>query len=378
MTTTLNLDDASSPNKNTTALQALGQQIWLDNITRDLLDDGTLAHYIRTLSVSGLTSNPTIFERAIGAGTAYDAEILRLSNRLDSPEAVFFALATQDLRRAADLFHQLFNRSDALRGWVSLEVSPRLASDSAATLRSAIALQRQVDRANLFIKIPGTEAGLQAIEESILIGIPINVTLLFSPGQCALAAEAYMRGLERRIAAGLHPEVASVASLFVSRWDVAANKSTPVQRHNQLGIAVATLAYHQHCERLQSARWKRLEAAGARPQRLLWASTGTKDATASDTLYIGPLAADDTINTLPEATLLAFAEHGHVDAPMARDGVDAQRVIDAFAALGIECDALAAHLQLEGLQAFDRSWVELLTRISVKMRARPHGVRGQS
>ena len=364
-TTNADADDANEP---AAALHALGQRIWLDNITRDLLIEGTLARYIRTLSVTGLTSNPTIFERAIGTGVAYDAQIQHLCKWLSSPEAVFFALATQDLRQAADLLHTLFNASDGLDGWVSLEVSPLLADDSAATVRSAVALKQQVDRANLFIKIPGTAAGLQAIEEAIFMGIPINVTLLFSPHQCAMAAEAYVRGIERRVAAGRSAAVASVASLFVSRWDVAVNAAAPPALRNRLGIAVAALAYQAHCTLVQSGRWKRLEAAGARPQRLLWASTGTKDKTAADTLYIAPLAANNTINTLPEATLLAFADHGKLGPPMASDNADASAVLASYAELGISIDTLAERLQQEGLAAFNHSWTNLLNGIRAKMR----------
>ncbi len=369
MTTNTHTAAGGDANAHTAALHRLGQRIWLDNITRDLLTEGTLAHYIRTLSVTGLTSNPTIFERAIGAGTAYDAQIRQLCRSLAAAEDVFFALATQDLRQAADLFHQQFNGSDGLDGWVSLEVSPLLAGDSAATVRSAIALKQQVDRANLFIKIPGTPAGLQAIEEAIFMGIPINVTLLFSPQQCAMAAEAYLRGVERRLAAGRSASVASVASLFVSRWDVAVNAAAPSALRNQLGMAVAALAYQAHCELIQSARWKRLEDAGARPQRLLWASTGTKDKAASDTLYIAPLAAPNTINTMPEATLLAFANHGRVGPPLASERGNASAVVAGYADLGIDIDELAARLQQEGLLAFKNSWTNLLSGISAKMQS---------
>lgn len=353
-------------NPNTQALHQLGQSLWLDNITRRLLDDGTLSEYIAELSVTGLTSNPTIFEHAISHGDDYDPAIAEQANESRSSEDIFFTLAIDDLRRAADLMHPAYTASGGIDGWVSLEVSPLLADDTDATIAAAAQLHAMAARDNLFIKIPGTPAGLAAIEASIFAGIAVNVTLLFSREHYLAAANAYMRGIERRIDAGLDPNVASVASLFISRWDVAANKAVPAALHNRLGIAISQQAYRAYRELLASARWRSLADAGARTQRLLWASTGTKDPAAADTLYIQALAAPDTINTMPEKTLQAFADHGRVGKPMAVDGGDADAVLQAFAQAGVDTDALAARLQQEGAESFSTSWRTLLARIEDK------------
>src|ERR1035437_1632010 len=340
----------------TQSLHQLGQSLWLDNITRTLLRSGTLAHYIRDLSVTGLTSNPTIFEHAISAGDSYDASIRMLHDAGLSEEALFFELALEDLRQAADLFRPAFDASDGVDGWVSLEVSPLLAENAARTIQAAKQLHAKAGKANLFIKIPGTSEGIEAIEEVIFEGVPVNVTLLFSREHVVAAAEAYMRGIERRLAAGLDPNVASVLSLFVSRWDVAVKQEISSPFHNRLGIAIAMRTYKAHCKLLASERWQRLAAAGARAQRLLWASTGTKDPEAPDTLYVQALAAPGTINTLPEKTLLAFANHGQVGAPLPTDGGYAEAVIEEFHREGVDDDALAARLQREGVDAFATSW----------------------
>src|SRR5689334_1202807 len=303
-------------------LHALGQSLWLDNITRTLLDDGTLARYIAEYAITGLTSNPSIFDAAIGEGHAYDDDIRSKTRCGRSGEALFVELALDDLRRAADLFRPTFNATEHVDGWVSMEVSPLLAADTAGSIAAATRIHRAASRDNLFVKIPGTPEGIPAIEESIFSGVPINVTLLFSCEQYRAAAEAYLRGIERRIAAGRSPDVASVASLFVSRWDVAADKELPPELHNRLGIAVAQQTYREYRQLLASQRWQTLAAAGARPQRLLWASTGTKDPSASDTLYVNALAAPDTINTMPEETLHALADHGELDGVMAENGGD--------------------------------------------------------
>jgi transaldolase len=353
-------------NVNTRKLHDLGQRLWLDNITRDLLASGTLARYIADLSVTGLTSNPTIFEKAIGSGASYDDSIRRLSARGLSDEGIFFELALQDLTQAADLFRPVFEASDGVDGWVSLEVSPLLAADTAGTIRAAVQLHARAGRANLFIKIPGTTEGLPAIEQAIFEGVPINVTLLFSREHCLAAAEAYLRGIERRMEAGLAPRVQSVASLFISRWDAAVKDGISPPFHNRLGIAVAMRCYKAQRELLASERWRRLAAAGARPQRLLWASTGTKDPAARDTLYIEALAAPDTINTIPEPTLLAFADHGQPGAVMPADGGYAEAVLDELRREGVDDEALAARLQREGVQAFAKSWSGLLARIRGK------------
>jgi transaldolase len=296
-------------NRTTQKLHEIGQSLWLDNITHRLLASGTLMGYIQELSVTGLTSNPTIFDHAIKNSSDYDDVIRRKLDEGKSGEELFFELALEDLRQAADLFRPIYERTDGVDGWVSLEVSPLLARDTAGTLAAAMALHKRADRPNLFIKIPGTSEGLPAIEEAIFAGVPVNVTLLFSGAQYVAAADAYMRGIERRIAAGLNPDVGSVASLFVSRWDVAAAQNVPEMLHNQLGIAIAKKAYELYRTVLDSPRWQRIQNAGARPQRLLWASTGTKDPMASKVLYVEALALPSTINTMPEATLNALAAH---------------------------------------------------------------------
>jgi transaldolase len=351
---------------NTQKLHALGQSLWLDNITRELLTSGTLAGYIRDFSITGLTSNPTIFEHAIGSGGFYDESIREKAARGLSGEALSFELALEDLRQAADLFREAHDATNGVDGWVSLELSPLLAKDTAGSIKAAVRQHAQAARPNLFIKIPGTPEGVPAIEEAIFAGVPINVTLLFSRGQYLAAAEAYMRGIERRIAAGLDPKVASVASLFVSRWDVAVKDAVSPALRNRLGIAIAMQTYQAYRELLVSSRWQKLADAGARPQRMLWASTGTKDPAARDTLYIEALAAPDTINTIPEKTLHTFADHGKLGAAMPVDGGDAEAVLDAFRREGVDDEALAARLQVEGAEAFSRSWRALLSSLQSK------------
>jgi len=347
-------------------LQQLGQSLWLDNITRDLLDSGTLKRYIDELSVTGLTSNPTIFDNAISRSSWYDAEIRRQLDAGASGEGLFFNLAVQDLSRAADLFLPVHERSGTVDGFVSLEVSPLLAYDTKATVVQAKALHAKANKPNLFIKIPGTAEGLPAIEEAIFAGVPVNVTLLFSTDQYTAAADAYMKGLERRVAAGLTADVRSVASLFVSRWDVAVTGKVPAELRNTLGMAVSKQAYKAYRDILESDRFQRLENAGARAQRFLFASTGTKDKTASDTLYIAGLAAPNTVNTMPEETLVAFADHGKPASALPRDGGDAESVLAAHVKAGIDLIALAAQLQTDGAKGFVKSWTELLGAIESK------------
>ena len=354
---------------NTKTLHALGQSIWLDNITREILDDGTLRRYIEELSVTGLTSNPTIFDEAIGNTSAYDAGILRKAQSGLAGEALFVELALEDLRRAADLFRPEFDRTQGLDGWVSMEVSPLLANDTKTTIAAALEIHRQADRPNLYVKIPGTPAGVPAIEAAIYAGVPVNVTLLFSREHYLQVAEAYLRGIERRIAAGLDPHVSSVASLFVSRWDRAVGDEAPPELRNRLGIAVAGRTYRAHCELIAGKRWRDLEAAGARKQRMLWASTGTKDPKAPAGLYVEALAAPDTIDTMPQKTLLAMAAGGRFKSVMAPDGGDAERVLAGFAGAGIDVDALASRLQVEGAASFVKSWSELMQRITRKSAA---------
>ena len=352
--------------KATQQLQDLGQSLWLDNITRELLISGTLRRYINEFSVTGLTSNPTIFDNAIKDGSTYDDAIRQKAAAGKSGEALFFELALEDLIQAAELFSPVYEATGGIDGWVSLEVSPLLANDTAGTVKAAAELYGRAKRPNLFIKIPGTRAGIAAIEQAIFAGVPVNVTLLFSREQYLAAAEAYMRGIDRRVDAGLDPRVESVASIFVSRWDVAVNGKVAHDLQNRLGIAIAKRAYQAYRELLASSRWRKLVAAGARPQRLLWASTGTKDPAASDTLYIEALAAPDTINTMPEKTLLAFADHGKVTGELPADGGDADKLLDEFARAKIDDSALAAELQREGTQSFDKSWSSLMACIAQK------------
>jgi len=352
--------------KATQLLHNLGQSLWLDNITRDLLNGGTLKRYIAELSVTGLTSNPTIFDHAIKNSTAYDDAIREKLAKGRSGEELFFDLAIEDLTRAADLFRPIFNRTNGVDGWVSLEVSPLLAYDTATTLAAACELHARAARPNLFIKIPGTKEGLPAIEEAIFAGVPINVTLLFSREHYLAAAEAFLRGIERRMDAGLNPRVGSVASVFISRWDAAVVGKVPPGLNNQLGLAVANRTYKAYRDLLTSPRWQRTFNAGASPQRLLWASTGTKDPKASDVLYIKSLAAPFTVNTMPEATLNALADHGELGSIMAADGGNCEEVIGQFARAGINVDALAAQLQDEGARSFVKSWNDLKAVIDAK------------
>ena len=352
--------------KATELLHDLGQSLWLDNITRDLLNTGTLKRYIDELSVTGLTSNPTIFDQAIKNSPAYDASIAEKLGRGAAGEELFFELALEDLTRAADLFRPVHERTDGVDGWVSLEVSPLLAHDTESTLRAAKDLFARAARPNVFIKIPGTKEGLPAIEESIFAGIPINVTLLFSREQYLAAADAYWRGIERRIDARLNPDVASVASVFVSRWDTAVAAKVPDQLRNRLGIAIAKRTYKASSELLGSQRCRRALNFGARPQRLLWASTGTKDPKASETLYIDALVAPFTVNTMPETTLKALSAKTQAGESLSTDGGDSEQVLTRFAAAGIDVDALAAQLQVEGANSFVKSWNELMSVIQSK------------
>jgi transaldolase len=352
--------------KATQLLHNLGQSLWLDNITRDLLDNGTLKYYIDELSVTGLTSNPTIFDQAIKHSTAYDQAIRQKLKEGKSGEELFFELALEDLTRAADLLRPIYDRTNGVDGWVSLEVSPLLAHDTASTIAATRSLHARADRPNLLMKIPGTKEGLPAIEEAIFAGVPVNVTLLFSREHYVAAAEAFLRGIERRIEAGLTPEVGSVASVFVSRWDAAVAGKAPATLNNKLGIAIAKRTYKAARDLLGSPRWQRIYNAGARPQRLLWASTGTKDPQASDVLYIKALAAPFTVNTMPEGTLKALADHGELSDIMSADGGDCEAILAQFAKAAIDVDALAARLQDEGARSFVNSWNELMGVIASK------------
>jgi transaldolase len=355
--------------KATQKFHELGQSLWLDNITRDLLTKGVLKYYVEELSVTGLTSNPTIFDHAIKNSTAYDAAIRQKLKEGKSGEGLFFELALEDLTQAADLFRPIWENTNGVDGWVSLEVSPLLAHNTASTLAAAKELHAQAKRPNLFIKIPGTKEGLPAIEEAIFAGVPVNVTLLFSREHYVAAAEAFLRGIERRIDAGLNPNVGSVASVFISRWDAAVMDKVPEALRDRLGIAIARRTYKACRQLLASPRWQRVYNAGARPQRLLWASTGTKDPKASDVLYIKALAAAFTVNTMPEGTLKALVDHGEVGPLLPVDGGDCEAVLTEFAKAGIDTDALAAQLQDEGAKSFVKSWNELMAVIAFKSAA---------
>jgi len=350
----------------TQALHDIGQSLWLDNITRDLLKSGTLEHYIDALGITGLTSNPTIFDHAFQKSAAYDDGIREKLKAGQTGENLFFSLALEDITAAADLFRPIHDRTAGVDGWVSLEVSPLLAHDTKSTLAEAKELHGRAGRPNLFIKIPGTLEGLPAIEEAIFAGIPVNVTLLFSRSHYVAAAEAYLRGIERRIAAGLSPVVGSVASLFISRWDVAVAKTVAPELQDKLGIAIGKQVYNAYCELIQSPRWMRIFNYGARPQRLLFASTGTKDPTASDVLYIEHLAAPLTVNTMPEKTLKEYADHGTMAPLVTHGGGDAEAVLGRFAANGVDLDALAAKLQNDGAASFVKSWNELMEGLAAK------------
>ncbi len=353
-------------------LHDLGQSLWLDNITRDMLDDGTLRRYIETLSVTGLTSNPTIFDEAIGKTAVYDKAIREKASTGLSGEDLFIEIALEDLRRAADLFKPEYDRTRGLDGWVSMEVSPLLSSDTQGTIKSAMRIHQQANRPNLYVKIPGTPEGVPAIEAAIFAGVPVNVTLLFSREQYLSVAEAYMRGIERRIAAGLDPRINSVASVFVSRWDRSVADKVPKELVNRLGIAIMQRTYRAHCELIAGKRWRDLEAKGARKQRMLWASTGTKDPSAPADMYVSALAAPETIDTMPEKTLLSFAEKGHIRGVMPVDGGEAESVLAKFATAGVDVDALAQQLQREGAASFVKSWAELMKRITDKSAALAH------
>lgn len=354
--------------KATAKLHDIGQSLWLDNITRDLLKSGTLKKYIDELSVTGLTSNPTIFEHAFKNSALYDESIRKKVAEGKQVEPIFFDLAIEDLAAAADLFKPIHEKTSGLDGWVSLEVSPTLANDTANTIAAAKTLWAKAARPNLYIKIPGTPEGIPAIEEAIASGVPVNVTLLFSPEQYKAAAEAYLKGIERRIKAGQNPNVSSVASVFISRWDGAVAGKVPAELNNKLGIAVGQQIYKAYLANLASPRWQRICNFGARPQRLLWASTGTKDPKASDTLYIGGLASPFTVNTMPEATLKAFADHGELGAALPTTGGDSEKILAEFAKAGIDTAALAKKLQVDGAASFVKSWDSLISGLGAKVR----------
>jgi transaldolase len=354
--------------KATEILHERGQSLWLDNITRGMLDSGQLQRYIDEYAVTGLTSNPSIFDKAIESGD-YDDAIRAESRTGLSDEELFFELAIDDLRRAADEFLPVHERTDGVDGWVSLEVSPLLAYDTAATIDAAKSLSARVARRNLLIKIPGTAEGLPAITECIASGVPVNVTLLFSADQYRAAADAYLAGVERRLERELDPAVGSVASVFMSRWDVAVARRVPEELKDQLGLAIGLDTYRAYRRLMDADRAQRLENSGGRVQRLLWASTSTKDPAASDTLYVHGLAAPFTVDTMPDATLQAFHDHGEVGEPMPADGGDADAMLARFGRAGVDVAELAAELQADGAKSFVAAWNDLMARISAQRTA---------
>ncbi len=347
-------------------LHDAGQSIWIDSITREMVNSGTLKHYIDDLAVTGLTSNPSIFDKALQGSADYDAQIQELLDAGRSGEDLFFELAITDLQAAADLFARVHEETDGVDGMVSLEVSPELAYDTDKTTAAAADLAARADRPNLFIKIPGTEQGLPSIHDTIAAGIPVNVTLLFDQHQYLAQSDAYMRGIEDRIENGLDPAVTSVASIFVSRWDVAIAGKVPDELADGLGITASVKTYAVHNEVYESERWQKLATKGARPQRLLFASTSTKDPSWDDTRYVKALAAPDTVNTMPEETVLAFADHGEVGEMVPPDGGDVDARLAAYEEAGIDVDALGAQLQTEGAEKFVASWTDLLSCIEGK------------
>ena len=349
------------------ALHQAGQSLWLDSINRKLLVSGTLARYIDTFAVTGLTSNPTILGHAMTASTDYDESLrTHLAAGTRDPQDLVYAVALEDLTAAADLFLPIYDATGVVAGFVSVEVPPGLAYDAAGSIALAHRLHEQARRPNLLVKIPGTPPGLTALEELISDGIGINVTLLFSDAHYLQTAEAYLRALERRAAAGQPLDVPSVASLFVSRWDKAADPLLPASLHGRLGLAVTQAVYASYRSLLTNERWTKLAAKGARPQRVLWASTSTKDPDFPDTYYLGKLAAPDTINTMPEQTLLAFADHGEVGEMMRPDYAAAQSCIADVAGHGIDVDMLGESLQRHGARAFEEDWASLLDAIAEK------------
>ncbi len=352
--------------KATQQLHDIGQSIWLDNITRQLLKSGTLSRYIQELAVTGLTSNPTIFDHAISKSDDYNEDIKKLSHSGKSAEDLFFDLAIEDLQAAADLFKPIYEATCGVDGWVSLEVSPLLAYDTKTTIEAAKRLHQKAARPNLYIKIPGTKEGIVAIEEAIFAGVHVNVTLLFSAAQYTAAAKAYERGIERRIAAGLKPDISSVASVFISRWDVAVKDKVSSTLRDKLGIAVAGKTYQAYLDQLASPSLQKLLNSGARAQRLLWASTGTKSPDVSDILYVNALASPYTVNTMPEGTLKAFGEHGKLNDPVSVELQNWQEQLKAFKDAGVDVDALGDQLQSEGADSFNKSWKELMEVIASK------------
>jgi transaldolase len=348
-------------------LHALGQSLWLDSISRLMLRSGALARYVSELAVTGLTSNPTILGHAMAAGSDYDHSLARLVDAgVTDAQDLVYSLALEDLAEAAALFRPAWERTAGVDGYVSLEVPPDVAYDAQATIALARRLHDQAGFPNLLVKIPGTPPGLTAMEETITAGIGVNVTLLFSDTHYLRTADAYLRALERRRAAGLDLNVPSVASVFISRWDAAADPLLPPALHGRLGLAMAQKTYSSHLQLLSDKRWQTLAEAGARPQRVLWASTSTKDPDLPDSYYLGRLAAPDTIDTVPEKTLLAFADHGDPDQRLAPDYAAAERTISAIADAGVDVDILAERLQRQGAGAFGADWAALLDAMREK------------
>jgi transaldolase len=357
-------------------LRAAGVSIWLDTLSRDLLDSGRFERHVREHGVTGVTANPTILERALADSSAYDEQLRRLASQGKSAKAAFFELALEDVRRAAELLRPTHDDSAGHDGFVSFEVTPDLAHDPAGTVDQALAIWRRLGLPNLMIKVPASPPGLTAIERLTSFGVNVNVTLLFSLERYGQVIDAYLRGLERRLEAGRPLDgIASVASFFVSRIDAKADPLLPVgsDLRGRIAVANAGRAYGRQRELFAGDRWARLRAAGAREQRPLWASTGTKDPQLSDVHYVERLIAPETINTMPEKTLLAFADHGEGRDPIDPASEWPQQVLAEAAEAGIDLDAITIQLEREGLESFSDSYERLLERLAAELRvaARP-------
>jgi transaldolase len=348
-------------------LHEAGQSLWLDSINRAMLGSGDLARYVDQLAVTGLTSNPTILGHAMAASHDYEGSLRALlAQGVSGPQDLVYAAAFEDLGQAANLFRPAWQASGGEDGYVSVEVPPDLAYDAPATVALARHLHAMAGFPNLLVKVPGTPQGLTVLEELVDAGIGVNVTLLFSDTHYLRTAEAYMRALERRLARGEDLAVPSVASVFVSRWDKAADSLLPKPLHGRLGVAMAQKVYSSYQSLLASDRWRDLEAGGARPQRVLWASTSAKDPALPDTYYVEKLASPGTINTMPEKTLIAFADHGTVGEMLRDDYASGEETVAEVAAKGVDVDALGESLQRQGARAFSADWSALLDAIAAK------------
>ena len=353
-------------------LSGLGQSIWIDSLSREMLESGQLAQLMADDAVTGVTSNPTIFQKALSEGDAYDAQLKELVGTVDDPTQIFFALALDDIRDACDVLRPAFDSSGGVDGFVSMEVEPGIAYDTKKSFEQARWIATQVARPNLYVKIPATEPGLPAIEDCIAHGTPINITLIFSLERYAAVVEAYLRGLERLVAAGGDPSpVVSVASFFVSRVDTETDKRLEALGRNdlqgKLAVANAKLAYQHYLKAFSGPRWDFLTGKGARPQRCLWASTSTKNPAYNDVMYVDDLIGPDTVNTMPLETIEAFQDHGRVAGDTVLDGVgEARQLLDDLASAGVDYDDVTATLEAEGVQKFSDSFDQIMDSVRLK------------